>query len=375
MGQGGPPRRLRGGERTDQWDIVQSDQGDAGANRGVPDQHSDANLQPREHAPAVQEEPLRQPLEVPHQHHQEEALDVLRSTRGSQWDAATEGCVWWHIQHRWETETRPGEGRMQWAGRLQDQYDHDIEGITRWVEQALPSPEPQPEEPSPQDPQQVEPDQWDGWQRQPRQRHQERQETDHWDRHWGSRADWKQETEERGGRAGPGGTRDPWGAWKPTQQGQSQEQGGQPAELPPAPTRGDGGGQGGWQPQARRAPEWEADWLRGTSHPEMRYGDWRCGARPCHYANHAYRTVCKMCGASKDDAKWVLPHDPTATLCSCGVPILPHYKHACRSCGKALGRAPQGAQQAPPRNPSALPVPIYRIPPLGLDGPMGPLGT
>ena len=93
MDQGGPPRRLRGGERADQWDIVQSDQGDAGANRGVPDHHSDANLQPREHAPAVQEEPLRQPLEVPHQHHQEEALDVLRSTRGSQWDAATEGCV------------------------------------------------------------------------------------------------------------------------------------------------------------------------------------------------------------------------------------------------------------------------------------------
>ena len=86
------------------------------------------------------------------------------------------------------------------------------------------------------------------------------------------------------------------------------DQEGQPAGLPPAATRGDGGGQGDWQPQARRAPEWEADWLRGTSHPEMRYGDWRCGVRPCHYANHAYRTVCKACGASKDDAKWVLPH-------------------------------------------------------------------
>ena len=266
MGQGGPAQRVHDGERVDQWDIVQRAQEDAGANQGVPDQHSDANLQRREDAPAVQEEPPQQPQEVPHQRHQEEAFDVLRSTRGSQWDAPMEGCVWWQITHRWETKPRPGEGRLQWAGRLQDQYDHDIEGVTRWLEQSLPSPEPRPEEPAPQDPQQREPDQWDGWQRQPQRRHQERQETDHWDRHGGSRADRGQRSAEHDERPGPEEPRDPWSAWKSGQQGLSQDRGGQPAGPPPATNRGDEGGQGAVRPTARKAPEGEAEWPRGTSH-------------------------------------------------------------------------------------------------------------
>ena len=103
------------------------------------------------------------------------------------------------------------------------------------------------------------------------------------------------------------------------------QEGGQPDGRLPAQTTGGQRDQGDQEPRARKAPKLEAEWLQGTTHLDMRYGDWRCGVLPCRYPNHAYRTACKVCGESKDNAKWVLPHDPTATLCACGVQILPHY--------------------------------------------------
>ena len=82
---------------------------------------------------------------------------------------------------------------------------------------------------------------------------------------------------------------------------------------------------------------------------------------PCRYPNHAYRTACKMCGGSKDNAKWVLPHDPTATLCACGVQILPHYKGTCRKCSAPIVRSGEGTQTPFPRNPKALPLPVRGV--------------
>ena len=98
------------------------------------------------------------------------------------------------------------------------------------------------------------------------------------------------------GEALPG---DPWSAYKKKHQGQVL-QGDQQRSW----------GSQHWQSRAdqtdqpaparqrdRRAPEWEEQWKAGTSHKEMRYGDWKCGNWPaCRFPNHAYKQFCKMCG-------------------------------------------------------------------------------
>ena len=82
---------------------------------------------------------------------------------------------------------------------------------------------------------------------------------------------------------------------------------------------------------------------------------------PCRYPNHAYRTICHKCGESKDNAKWVLPPDPSATLCTCGVQILPHYKGTCRKCNAPIVRPGEGTRNPSPRIPTALPPPVQAV--------------
>ena len=72
--------------------------------------------------------------------------------------------------------------------------------------------------------------------------------------------------------------------------------------------------------------------MAGTDHQEIRFGDWKCGNKPCRYPNHAYRIACHKCDAPKSMAKLELPQDLRATACRCGAAILQNFTGACRVC-------------------------------------------
>ena len=108
----------------------------------------------------------------------------------------------------------------------------------------------------------------------------------------------------------------------------------------------------------RRGPRWERLWREGKSHPEMRFGDWRCGNAPaCRYPNHAYRDTCRQCAAPKANAKWELPQDPRTTTCTCGAIIMSHYTKNRRTCQAPILRPDGGAAVYDPKGNKPLPAP------------------
>ena len=111
--------------------------------------------------------------------------------------------------------------------------------------------------------------------------------------------------------------------------------------------------QPGW-----RAPRWEQHWKDGTSHPEMRFGDWRCCNAPtCRYPNHARRDFCRQYGAPEEDAKWELPQDPQTTICACGAIIKSRYTRNCRACHAPILCPDGGAAVYDPQGDKPLPAP------------------
>ena len=303
------------------------------------------------------------------------ALGILRTERGSQWTKEMEGLVEYHLRTNW-----PGpctkETQHQWTARLCTTYDQNEPAMRTWLRQRLPAAEtqwkeegghtkdygkgpprsaggekPEPDQAQPQDPH-GEQWAWDqGWSRggwssgrggeawdAGRAEHR-RDDSGSGYRTWGARqapADPWHEGHGQGvrGQEAKGAPADPWGAYAGHKQRQQpQEQ--QPAEGGCRPQqdpdqRGAPADPG--QSQPRRAPWWEAEWLVGRSHQDMRYGDWRCGALPCRYANFARRLQCKVCQAPKSQAKWELPLDPRTRTCRCGTKIFPDYRGACRVC-------------------------------------------
>ena len=108
----------------------------------------------------------------------------------------------------------------------------------------------------------------------------------------------------------------------------------------------------------RRAPEREEQWKAGTSHKDIRYGDWRRGNWPtCRFPKHAYMQFCKMCGDPEENAKWELPRDPRSSTCRCGALVLPRYTGACLICHKPIPH-PEGIKAVcDPQGDGPLPAP------------------
>ena len=137
---------------------------------------------------------------------------------------------------------------------------------------------------------------------------------------------------------------DPWGAYKKSQQGPLETQrsnwSDQHWQRLPSPTEEPNPVR---QP-GRRGPRWEQMWWEGKSHPEMRFGGWRCGNAPaCRYPNHAYRDTCRQCEAPKANTKWEFPQDPRTTTCACGAIIMSHCTKNCRTCQAPILRPDGGA--------------------------------
>ena len=331
----------------------------------------------------------------------EAALAMLKASRGSQWTEEVEALVEYRLRSNW-AGPRPKETQHQWAARLCAIYEDQEPAMHKWLDRSLRTetqgeewrnqaqdgpgepprsadgkePEPDPGQPQGSHEGQWSQDHegsrpwgsgWNGSAENPNRTDYPRPDA------WGSRSAWSSgrtlaDPWHARGSQDPQGTQgeeagaapsDPWGAYTNRQQPQEPreqqqtEENRQPEQVPAgrhAPA------EAGQQPP-RTAPWWEEEWSAGRTHTDLRYGDWRCGRLPCRFANHAYRSQCKICQAPKSLAKWELPTDPQTRTCMCGNKILPSFRGACKVCRNPIEPLEGGGHPYNPQGDAPLPDP------------------